>query len=157
MDDIKPSGSAPRRKPVAPAPQQPKHEEVYEPETPMNEEPQYQEDTKDGMKTWLVVVLVILALVIGAGGVYLWQASSSNSDETAALQSQIDSLNQDLSDAKKAAADSTLEEKNKEIETLNAEVKALTESNTALQGKNAELVKSCQDNGLGADCKPLVP
>ncbi len=162
MDDIRAPGSAPKHRPPTSAPKQPIHEDndAQEPERPMHEEPlMQQEEPKSGMKTWLVVLLVVLALVIGAGGVYLWQSSSSNSDETKAMQSQIDTLNQDLTDAKKAAADNTLEEKDKTIETLTAENKALIDSNEALKTRNTELTTNCAtaDPPLDADCLPVTP
>lgn len=154
MDDIK--GPVPR--PDIPEPHQLEQEEAHEPEMATHEEPEQPVEPKGGMKTWLVVLLVVLALVIGAGGVYLWQSSTSTADETEALQSQVDKLNQDLSDAQQAAADNTLEEKDKEIETLTAENETLTQSNEALKTRNDELTTNCAAEGLDADCNaPATP
>jgi len=156
MDDIKPPGHVPTKRPRAPAPKQPTYEEnaMHEPEMPMHEETfRRQEKPKGGMKTWLVVLLVVLALAIGAGGVYLWQSSGSTLGETEALQSQINTLKQDLSEAKQAAADNTLEAKDKEIETLGLEKVELKNSNDALKTRNTELTTNCAAEGLDADCK----
>lgn len=156
MDDIKPPGHTPTRRPDVLAPKQPIREEevINEPEMPMQEESfGRQAKPKGGMKTWLVVLLVISALAIGAGGVYLWQSSSSTPDETEALQSQINTLNQDLSEAKQAAADNTLEAKDKEIKTLSLEKIELKNSNDALKTRNTELTTNCAAEGLDADCK----
>lgn len=110
------------------------------------------ESEKKGMKGWLVALLVVLALVVGGAGVYFWQTSKNTSSETEALQSQIDSLNQDLADAQKAAADNTLEAKDKEIDTLTAENKVLTDSNAALQKQVDAWQKACGTDPANPTC-----
>ena len=139
-------------------------EEVTEPATTA---PDAQNEPKtDAKKTWLVVLLVVLAFAIGAAGVYFWQQSTDNSDETAQLQSQIDATNAELAAAKEAAANKTEDEKDEEIvaltaenttlteknNTLTAEKMTLTASNVVLAGKNADLIANCQAEGLDENC-----
>jgi len=89
---------------------------------------------KKGMRGWMVALLVVLALVIGGSGVYFWQTSSDTSDETIQqLQAQIDQTNKELTDLAK------------EGDTLTAENKILTKSNTALQTQVTNLTKACED------------
>lgn len=151
MDDIKgpntqkpnpaaPEGSAPTGMDENTAPEM--HSAAPAPAPAADEE-------KKGMKGWLVALLVILALIIGGTGVYFWQTSSSTSDETEALQSQIDATNAELEAAKEAAAESSDAEKDKEIDTLTAENKVLTDSNTALQTQVEDLTAACE---ASTDC-----
>ncbi len=162
MDDIK--GSTKQPVSNADEPEAPMHQqEAPEPEAPMTA-PKLPKETKKGMKTWLVVLLVILALVLGAGKVYYWQQANNFSNDNEQLQSQIDTLNQDLSEAKQVVTDSALEEKDKEIETLTtenntlkAEKAILTQSNETLQQRNVELVTNCEAAGLSSECEPIIP
>ena len=152
MDDIK--GPVPKSAPSAgPPPTTPSENEVQPtPDVPPQAPMVPEEKKKGGMKAWLVILLVVLALVVGGAGVYFWQQSSSTTDETAALQAQIDQQAQDLEDAKKAAADQTADEKDKQIETLTTDNKTLTDENVALQKELDTWVLKCGDGPAPADC-----
>ena len=148
MDDIKtPNDSVDGVTPPR-APSQPSNmehmdgEETYqemEPEQP-HELP---EKEKSGMKPWLVAVLVVVALIIGAAAVYIWQTSQDNTDQQ---QSQIDDLTRQLEEAQDANTETELDDKDAEIatlktqnDTLTAEVQTLTASNEALKTQNDTL------------------
>lgn len=166
MDDIKPVSSPAPESPGAPneEPQMEELENIDEDAERFQVEPS---DIKpphmpqqSGMRTWIVLVLVVLALIIGAAGVYVWQQVGNTNSSNATneqLQSQIDDLNRELADAKKVASDSGSEAKDQEIkdlqsqvDTLTAENKTLTASNTALTEQNQALTDACN---AATDCE----
>ncbi len=111
------------------------------------------DEKKKGMKGWVVALLVVLALVIGGAGVYFWQTSQSTNDETEQLQAQIDATNAELAAAKEAAAESSDEEKDKEIVDLTKANETLTTENQTLTAQVEEMSKACEDAEMGADCQ----
>lgn len=80
---------------------------------------------RSGGKTWLWIVLVIVLIVAAAGGVYYWQQQQAKKQK-AELQSQIDALKKQVSDA---------EQKAKEAEAANADETANWKSYTITADK----------------------
>lgn len=167
MDDIKPSGSAPAPAPSGAPKEDPPMEELDNVDqnaaefqsAPSTQEPPQMPQQSSGMKTWVVVVLVVLALIIGGAGVYLWQTSQEDNSEAEALQSQIDELNQDLNTAKENvqeelasgddAKDAEIKTLTEENATLTAENTVLQESNDTLKAENQALTDACE---AATDC-----
>ena len=163
MDDIKApndsvDGVSPPRAPNQPSDMEHMDgDEVYhemEPEQP-HELP---EKEKSGMKPWLVAVLVVAALIVGAAGVYIWQTSQENTDSTEQLQSQVDDLTRQLEEAQDANTETELDDNDTQIDTLKtqvdtltAEVQTLTASNEALKTQNDTL--TTENEALATACE----
>ncbi len=157
MDDVKAPqptnpaqpGGTPSPEPEAPNEMDPTDPGGQEPETPKEEQPPEQPKSSGGNKMAMWIMFVVIALLIGSIGGYVFGNSNDpapvDTSQTQALEQQITDLQTQLDKATKAGADALNQQAQKEISDLKDQVSKLEADNTAKDKEIATLEQEIKD------------